>query len=199
MKQSRKQPEVTRRAILEAAGEEFALHGFAGSGLGAIVARAGLTKGALFHHFPDKRSMVLGWIEGDLVPRLGQRWTDALADVSTLEGLKSWCRERLHGLSADDPMSVLVAMAAETAASDEALGAAFGRALGVFREALASAIGRGRSEGWIHRSIDPASEAAMLQAMLAGFSVTLRCDPPEGLRRQAVAAAEAYLETLRSA
>ena len=197
MKQSRKQPDVTRRAILEAAGAEFARGGHAGSGLGAIVARAGLTKGALFHHFPDKRSLVLGWIDDDLIPRLRERWLADLDGVSSLDGLRTWCRERIPVLDGEDPLAVLVAMAAETSASDEVLADAFGRCFELFRAAVAAAIERGKSEGWIHASIRPSSEAAMLLAMLAGFSVTFRCGESEVPRRQAEGAVEAYLETLR--
>ena len=66
MKQRKKQPLVTRQLILNAAGEDFATHGYSGTGLGSIVSKSGLTKGALFHHFPDKRALALAWISGDL-------------------------------------------------------------------------------------------------------------------------------------
>lgn len=197
MKQSKKQPDVTRRAILEAAGAEFARGGHAGSGLGAIVARAGLTKGALFHHFPDKRSLVLGWIDDELLPRLHERWLAELDGVSSLDELRSWCRERIPVLDPGDPMTVMVAMAAETSASDPVLAGAFGRCFETFRDSVARAVERGKSDGWIHPSIRPASEAAMLLAMLAGFSVTFRCGDSDAVRRQAEGAVEAYLETLR--
>lgn len=46
--------ELTRQAILAAATRSFAEHGFAGTALEAVVAEAGITRGALYHHFPDK-------------------------------------------------------------------------------------------------------------------------------------------------
>ena len=46
-----------RRELLEAAFAEFHLHGFQAASLDAIVARAGVTKGALYHHFPDKSAL----------------------------------------------------------------------------------------------------------------------------------------------
>ncbi|HSP43474.1 MAG TPA: helix-turn-helix domain-containing protein, partial [Luteolibacter sp.] len=80
MRTRRKQPAVTRRTILEAAGAEFARHGYAGTGLDAIVTRAELTKGALFHHFSDKRAMAVAWIDELLAPSVEECWIAPVAD-----------------------------------------------------------------------------------------------------------------------
>jgi AcrR family transcriptional regulator len=48
------QSEATRRAILEAATELFGERGYAETPLEDVVARAGVTRGALYHHFKDK-------------------------------------------------------------------------------------------------------------------------------------------------
>jgi len=66
MKQRKKQPVVTRQLILDAAGAAFSSQGYSGAGLGPIVSETGLTKGALFHHFRDKRALALAWISDDL-------------------------------------------------------------------------------------------------------------------------------------
>lgn len=197
MKQRRKQPQVTRRAILRAAGEQFALCGYAGSGLEAIVARTGLTKGALFHHFRDKRALAFAWLADEVAPAIRETWLEPLERVGELDELKSWCRERISTLEPDDPFSSLAAVAAETAAGDEELAAAFRSSFAEVRDAIAATIGRGKQGGWIHPSIDPDSEAALLLALLVGFSVTFRCGGAEFPRRQAVLAVEAYLDTVR--
>lgn len=49
-----KQPDITRDRILEAASHEIHKHGFQAASLSNILAKTGLTKGALYHHFPDK-------------------------------------------------------------------------------------------------------------------------------------------------
>jgi len=84
MKQRKKQPERTRRTILEATGAEFSRHGYSGSGLGAIVTRSELTKGALFHHFTDKRALALGWIEELLAPERSEEHTSEFQSRSDL-------------------------------------------------------------------------------------------------------------------
>lgn len=51
-----KQAEETRQAILEAARKLFAEQGFDAS-IASIVSAAGVTKGALFHHFTNKQAL----------------------------------------------------------------------------------------------------------------------------------------------
>lgn len=46
--------DLTRRKILEVARRIFALHGFEGASVDAIVKASGLSKGALYWHFPGK-------------------------------------------------------------------------------------------------------------------------------------------------
>jgi AcrR family transcriptional regulator len=50
----------TRRELLRVARELFAERGYAGVGTEEIVARAGLTRGALYHHFQGKRDLFRG-------------------------------------------------------------------------------------------------------------------------------------------
>lgn len=61
--------EDTRRALLGAARELFAERGYAGTGTEEIVARAGVTRGALYHHFRDKADLfrtVMGTVAAEL-------------------------------------------------------------------------------------------------------------------------------------
>jgi AcrR family transcriptional regulator len=48
---------ATRGALLAAARELFAERGFAGAGREEIVERAGVTRGALYHHFASKEAL----------------------------------------------------------------------------------------------------------------------------------------------
>jgi len=63
----------TRAALLQAARELFADNGYAGTGTEDIVARARLTRGALYHHFGDKAGLfraVMEAVAGELAHRL---------------------------------------------------------------------------------------------------------------------------------
>ena len=55
--------ETTRRKILDAAIDVFSEVGYAAAGLGEVIERAGMTKGALYHHFESKEALATAIIE----------------------------------------------------------------------------------------------------------------------------------------
>ncbi|WP_329113081.1 ScbR family autoregulator-binding transcription factor [Streptomyces sp. NBC_01465] len=64
----------TRRAILEAAAEVFDERGYQAATIGEVLSRAGVTKGALYFHFPSKQALAQGVLDeqfrgGALLPR----------------------------------------------------------------------------------------------------------------------------------
>jgi len=118
--------------------------------------------------------------------------------MDSLAALRIFCRARCREVMPGDATSALVALTAETAAAASVLGAVLAAVLATWREAVAGLLERGKSGGWIHRSIQPAAEAGFLVAVFCGFSVMTQASTDEGTRRACATAVEGYLETLRA-
>ena len=54
---------ATRRALLDAAREQFTARGFTGTGREQVAAAAGVTRGALYHHFGTKEGLFRAVVE----------------------------------------------------------------------------------------------------------------------------------------
>jgi len=68
--------------LLDTARELFAEHGFGGTRTEDVVQRAGLTRGALYHHFRDKEDLfraVHDEVQNEVVPLLWRRSDDHAA------------------------------------------------------------------------------------------------------------------------
>jgi len=95
------QAERTRRDLLRMARELFVERGYARVGTEEIVARAGLTRGALYHHFPDKQALfaaVHEQLEQELVAGIAATISEVADPVERLEaGIRSFldaCTDR---------------------------------------------------------------------------------------------------------
>jgi AcrR family transcriptional regulator len=63
----------TRGKLIKAAREAFAAKGYADSSMDDLTAQVGLTRGALYHHFGDKKGLlqaVIAQIDGEMMERL---------------------------------------------------------------------------------------------------------------------------------
>lgn len=79
----RERSQATRGALVTAARRLFAERGYAGVGTEEIVRAAGVTRGALYHHFADKRDLfeaVYEQLEADLTERIASGALAANAD-----------------------------------------------------------------------------------------------------------------------
>ncbi|MER7986996.1 ScbR family autoregulator-binding transcription factor [Streptomyces noursei] len=75
----------TRETILQAAGGLFDERGYAGTTIADITERAGITKGALYHHFSDKKALgtavIKAQVEGMTSPPSSKLKVQELVDT----------------------------------------------------------------------------------------------------------------------
>ena len=87
---------ATRERLLAAAEGVFTAHGYDGASMQDVAKRAGASVGTLYHHFPDKHSLLLELVDryGDRVAR--ERRTDlefdAILGDSPRRGFHLWLR-----------------------------------------------------------------------------------------------------------
>jgi AcrR family transcriptional regulator len=88
------QSEATRSALVAAARPLFAERGYAGVGTEEIVRAAGVTRGALYHHFADKQDLfraVYEDVERELVEQIAAGALSAADPVEALRaGSQAW-------------------------------------------------------------------------------------------------------------
>src|SRR6202022_610951 len=74
-------PVRTRRRLLQAAFQEVYHSGFQGSDLETILDRAGVTKGALYHHFESKEALGYAVVDEVLATRMHDKWLRPLEEA----------------------------------------------------------------------------------------------------------------------
>jgi AcrR family transcriptional regulator len=86
------QSDATRSALLRVARQLFTEHGYAGTSTTEIADRAGVTRGALYHHFTAKDDLfraVFEQLEAEIAEHVAR---EALAGADPLEQLRLGCR-----------------------------------------------------------------------------------------------------------
>ncbi|TIS50807.1 MAG: TetR/AcrR family transcriptional regulator [Mesorhizobium sp.] len=83
-------PEGMRRRVLDVAEDSFQARGYHASSLGDLMAVAGVTGGALHHHFPTKKALALAVIEERVAVAVQETWIEPVrAAPSAREGVRA--------------------------------------------------------------------------------------------------------------
>ncbi len=89
-----------REALLAAASELFAEHGYEATSTAEILNRSGVSKGAMYHHFPTKLALfeaVYIGLEDDLIRRLGAEARPGTPLQQLRDGSRAYLRESARG------------------------------------------------------------------------------------------------------
>lgn len=165
-----RQPDVTRERILAAAFHEIHRHGFQSASLAAILADTGLTKGALYHHFPAKQDLGLAVIDEVIRGRLDQHIFRPLRESEDPVGallaiLRDKAREDLESLKLGCPLNNLMQ---EMSLLDEGFRERLNAIIEHWRDSVADALRRGQRQGRIHKDVDCRAAALFIVSAWEG-------------------------------
>jgi TetR/AcrR family transcriptional regulator, transcriptional repressor for nem operon len=207
MKASRKRkrriraPDVTREKLLGAAFEEIYRRGFQAASLDAILATAGVTKGALYHHFPDKAALGYAVVDEVIKGLLLQRWLGLLHQDTgdPVTALQRVLRHRAANLEAHEielgcPLNNL---AQEMSPLDERFRRRIDATFDAWRDGFARALARGQENGTVRRDADPRKVAAFLVAAAEGSYGLAKSAGSRAMLRSNLETLATFLESLR--
>jgi AcrR family transcriptional regulator len=84
----------TRQALVDAARERFGEQGYAATSVDEIVRQAGVTKGALYHHFADKEAVfraVVEDVKGNVTSVMAEEFLAATTEPDALDTVIRGC------------------------------------------------------------------------------------------------------------
>jgi AcrR family transcriptional regulator len=158
---------ATRAKLLDAAEGLFTRHGYDGTAIGDVARRADVGVGTLYHHFADKRAILLELVErwGDRVAaqRPSERDFSAFLGEQPRAAIERWLR-RAYARLRDRPSVYLVVLG--MAGRDPEVRERYRRVERLAVERWAELIRFGQRRGLLRRGLDAEAGAFLIQHSL---------------------------------
>lgn len=191
-------PERTRTNLLRAASSEVYHTGFQGAGLDRILAKAAVTKGALYHYFDSKEALGYAIVDEVIMTITEQKWLAPLREgtnpIDTLIGIvrrTSLLPEHVQG---GCPLNNL---SQEMSPLDEGFRQRAANVFRVWRNAIRTALQEGQKHGQVRRELDAEDEATFLVAAYEGYVSLAKNAQDAAVLRSGLRRITNHLETLR--
>ena len=172
MVRSERNPDQTRRRILEAAFIEMYRNGFQGMRLDEVTAASELTKGALYHHFPNKRALGYAVVEEVIRPMMESIWVQPLQQAADpLQGLLAVIETMPEAKPSEMMLQYgcpLNNLAQEMSPLDEGFRRRLDQVFNIWHQVIRDALQAARDKGIIRAGIDCDETATFVMAALEG-------------------------------
>ena len=172
-----KQPDKTRKSILEAAFWEIYRNGFQTASIDRILDGTGLTKGALYYHFPNKLELGYAVVDEVIRPWLLDTWLQALDNTDDpVDGI----RQAVVGGIECHPEEMMLGgcplfnLTQEMSNVDEGFRSRLEGVLNDWRNGIAGHLANGQARGLVRTDLDPEATAAFLVASFEGIAGTAK-------------------------
>lgn len=183
MRRTAEEAAQTKAALLEAALFQFAEHGVAATKLADVAQRAGLTRGAVYHHFTDKTALHAAVIADSWDSVTAPVWAVLDSEGTIEERLREFLVAWLRRLREDKYFRALLTITLNASyGPDQPESISDGRAsksygLADWLQRLESFLaGKRDGEGAAHAE-DPSGAAAGILAWLCGTALLAATDP----------------------
>lgn len=177
-----------RNRVLDAAARSFQSSGYAATSTHDLVRAAGVTGGALHHHFPTKKALALAVIGERVATELGETWVATVRDApSAAAGILQAFDTVGSALDAQGAVSgcPLGNLALELSLADADLRNALAREYRVWREAIADRIRRDQELGGASYAPDPEAFANVVIALFTGAMTVAKAEQDSSALRAA--------------
>jgi len=139
---NRERSEGTRRTLLEAARSLFVDRGYGDTSTPEVAAAAGITRGALYHHFTDKRDLFRQVLEAEAEAVREDILAAARPDLSPQGALISGAQAYLRTMTMPGRTRLLLVEGPAALGLEQALAIDQANAGSTLREGLADALGK---------------------------------------------------------
>jgi TetR/AcrR family transcriptional regulator, transcriptional repressor for nem operon len=164
-------PERTRKRLLQAAFREVHRSGFQSAGIDTILEATNVTKGALYHHFDSKEALGYAVVDEIVAKIVRDGWLSPLLGsgqpIDILIGIVRRTSVRPEDIRTGCP---LLNLATEMSPVDEQFRKRLKRIFLAWQEGVAALLRRGQSEGTVRRDLNPEESASFLVAMVEGYA-----------------------------
>lgn len=187
-------PAGLRNRVLDVAARSFQASGFAATSTHDVVRMAGVTGGALHHHFPTKKALALAVIGERVAAELGETWVATVRDApSAAAGILQAFDTVAAALDAQGSVSgcPLGNLALELSLADGDLREALAHEYRTWRDAIAERLRRDRDAGNAAYAPDPEAFANVVIALFSGAMTIAKAE-------QDTAALKAAADQLRA-
>ena len=167
--------QLTRARLLDAAIARFAADGLEAS-FDTVAADAGVTKGALYHHFASKRGLVEA-VYREAIQRHAARVVAASSSGTGRERLLGLVASSVELYSSGTPFYRLLAQLQEAASRSPSLATIAERSQANQLAYFTAAVARGQRDGSIRADLDPEALAFVVRAAVLGLLVPPRVPP----------------------
>ncbi len=161
----------TRGQILQAAYREIHVNGFQAASLNTILAHTGVTKGALYHHFPNKIELGYAVIDEVIAKRIQASFIAPLEQADDpIAVLIDLIKQSGHAFTLRDIQlgCPLGNLAQEMAPIDEGFRLRLNRIYESWHKAIIASVTRAQQAGLIVQQVEPRQLSLMVVATLEG-------------------------------